>query len=99
MSGRAKIIQDIELAILSIEANTREIESLTKMLNNNALTENEAATLVSEIETFEQENIEHRQDIAILEEMLRKFDMDDEEAETQQETYDGWDEVFTGGDY
>jgi hypothetical protein len=99
MSGRAKIIQDIEIAILSIETNIHEIESLTKMLNNEPLTENEAANLISEIETFEQENIEHRQDIAILEEMLRKFDMDDEEEDTQQETYDGWDEVFTGGDY
>lgn len=98
MSGLEKLNQDIGILIVSIEVNEKEIQCLTRELEDDRLSDDAAIDIQTEIDHLQHENNECYKDIAILEELIRKFETELEEDESD-EKYDGWDEVFTGGDY
>jgi len=90
-----RLVKEIKKYFNAITENNERIEVIKKILEDETLKESEKPDLLSEIENLEYENSEHHKDIAMLSEIIHKTELEEHE----EERYDSWDEVFTGGDY
>jgi len=100
---RERLLFEIDQYIDSISENEKRIDTIKKQLEDTNLKESEVDELKSELETLEEENDDNRKDVAMLEEVLHRMDMeevvDERSCSPYEERYDPLDEVFTGGDY
>lgn len=103
MEYRTHLVEDISSTLDAINENDKLIDTIKTTLDSQELKKEEIDALLVERQNLEDENEDLRQDLGILEEMLRTFDMNNQEdyrsCSPYEERYDGWDEVFTGGDY
>jgi hypothetical protein len=103
MEYRTQLVEDISSTLDAINENDKRIDTIKTTLDSEELKKEEIDTLLNEKQYLEHDNEDLRQDLGILEEMLHTFDMnnqeDDRSCSPYEERYDGWDEVFTGGDY
>ena len=89
-----RILAELDKYAEALDENERRTDLIKNKLKNEKLSDDEEKELQSELETLYHEADECLKDIAMLEEVLDKMDL-----EEREERYDSWDEVFTGGDY
>jgi len=102
MEYRTHLVEDIQSILDSINENEKRIDTIKTILSSDDLKKDEIDKLLAEQACLEDELEDYHKDLGVLEEMLRKFDMhdqDDYRSSPYEERYDSWDEVFTGGDY
>ena len=100
--NRGRILTEIDNYLAAINENEKRIDTIKMKLKDESLKDEEKNELLSELEVLEDENSEHSKDIAMLEEVLYKMDVEEQDERAcspYEERYDSWEEVFTGGDY
>jgi len=97
MSTRERIQNDIEHNRLLLQEVISDISGIQEELKQEDLSEEKKKELEEKLKSLEDEQQDLSSDIAMLKELLDKFPY--EEPDLGEECYDGFDEVFTGGDY
>lgn len=96
------LLDNINQLIDHVNANNKLMDGIRDLLKD-ILPEEDKAKFKAELDALQEENDELQKDIAMLEELVRKIEMERQEDERSsspyEPRYDSWDEVFTGGDY
>lgn len=96
MSSQDRIVSEIDQNKKLLAEINEKIDIIWEKLKDEKMSDDDKLSLKEELDVLNYELIDVSADIAMLQEMLDKeiYQEDDD-----KEKYDGWDEVFTGGDY
>lgn len=101
MSNQDKITSEIQQGRAMLAEIDSKLDLIIQKLKADDISDEDEAALLEEFDNLQYQHIDISADIAMLQEMLDKryYEAEEYEDDDENERYDSWDEVFTGGDY